>query len=236
MEPIYAELTARALSKHHSLKTAGSSSPQRTIIALAGPPGSGKSTVASIVAARINADLRIPNFATVVPMDGFHLPRSALDQLPNRAEAYARRGAAWTFDAQGVVDLVHALHASKMDTKQVILAPSFDHVLKDPQLNGVSIGSEVSIVILEGNWLLFDEEPWSSIARLVDDSWFVDVEPKLAKERIAKRHLRSGIEVTWEAALRRAEGNDLRNGDEVRRRLVSPGLRVMSIEVADRNP
>lgn len=113
----------------------------------------------------------------------------------------------------------------------MILAPSFDHALKDPTLDAIRIPPEVEVVILEGNWLLLDEEPWCRISGLVDDTWFVDVDPGLARERIAKRHLRSGIEKTWEAAVRRAEGNDLRNGEEVRRRLVEPGVRVMSVDV-----
>jgi pantothenate kinase len=167
-------------------------------------------------------------------MDGFHLPRSALDALPNRAEAYARRGASWTFDAAGVLNLVAALHQSRRQDDQpreVILAPSFDHVLKDPTVDAIRIAPEVEMVILEGNWLLLDEEPWVGISALVDETWFVDVEPAVARDRVARRHLRSGIEETWEGAVRRAEGNDLRNGEEVRRRLVKPGVRVMSVQI-----
>ena len=164
-------------------------------------------------------------------MDGFHLSRSALDALPNRAEAYARRGASWTFDAVGVLNLVTVLHHSKQNNRsEVILAPSFDHVLKDPTVDAISILPEVEIVILEGLWLLLDQEPWSRISGLVDDTWFVDVDPALARDRIAKRHIRSGIEKTWEAAVRRAEANDLRNGEEIRRRLVEPRVRVTSVD------
>lgn len=233
MDPVYTELTQRALSTY-SIAHSTSNTSQRIVIALAGPPGSGKSTVAGIVASRINAQVHQTNFAKVIPMDGFHLSRAYLDQLPNRAEAYARRGAAWTFDAHGVVTLATLLQKSKQNPEQVIYAPSFDHVLKDPQMDGVMISSEVSIVILEGNWLLLDEQPWSAISGLVDDTWFVDVDPRLARDRIAKRHLISGIEKTWEGAVRRAETNDLRNGDEVRRKLVKPAVRVMSVEATDR--
>ncbi|PVH88997.1 P-loop containing nucleoside triphosphate hydrolase protein [Cadophora sp. DSE1049] len=166
-------------------------------------------------------------------MDGFHLPRSTLERMPNSSEAYARRGASWTFDADGIADLVRTLSKSrfrspeKMDT---ILAPSFDHAVKDPVENGIAIGPQIQFVLLEGNYLLLDEEPWRGIRELVDESWFVDVEPELARSRIAKRHVKSGIEQTMEAAYRRAEGNDLLNGVEIRKKLVRPDILVRSVE------
>jgi pantothenate kinase len=64
----------------------------------------------------------------------------------------------------------------------------------------------------------------------VDDSWFVDVEERLARGRIAKRHVKSGIETSWEAAVRRAEGNDLVNGRIIRQKLVRPAVTVQSVE------
>lgn len=257
MESVYSTLAARALQKHQSLQlqngTNNTTHPQqqRTLIALAGPPGSGKTTVAAAVAQRLNAQLQLQSqssssssgsssAAIVLPMDGFHLPRSALDALPNRAEAHARRGASWTFDANGVVDLVKRLHRSKSGggvvPAEVILAPGFDHKLKDPSVDAIAITPDVSIVILEGNWLLLDEWPWCQISGLVDETWFVDVEPGLARERIARRHLRSGIEGNWRDAVARAEKNDLKNGEVVRRKLVEPMVRVWSVdEPEDKN-
>ena len=228
MEQVYELLTARAAQIHKSVQNG--TEPKRAVIAFAGPPGSGKTTCAVEVVRRLN--LQHPGaekFALTLPMDGFHLPRSVLDKLPNgkREEAYARRGVSWTFDAEGVLKLVRTLH----DRSKVIFAPSFDHKLKDPVENGISVGPEIEIVILEGNWLLYDEEPWAQISKLVDDTWFVDVAPALARDRVAKRHLKSGIETTMEAAIARAEGNDLLNGDLVRTKLVTPAVRVESVEV-----
>lgn len=59
---------------------------------LAGPPGAGKSTLASEVVQRINklwpqksssfdSQVKPPDVATVLPMDGFHLYRSQLDAM-----------------------------------------------------------------------------------------------------------------------------------------------------------
>ncbi|CZR68541.1 related to panthothenate kinase/uridine kinase-related protein [Phialocephala subalpina] len=227
MEPVYKSLTDRALSLKANL--IDSKGQYRVVIILAGPPGSGKTTIANKVAERLNASSQTP-FVAVVPMDGFHLPRSTLDQMPNKAEAYARRGASWTFDADGVLGLVTKLSNSRLTVTETILAPSFDHAVKDPVADGITIGKDTSFVILEGNYLLLDEEPWKGIKGMVDESWFVDVDPVLAKNRIAKRHIKSGIEDNWEAAVGRAEGNDLLNGDIIRANLVQPDVVVHSVE------
>lgn len=64
----------------------------RYLVGLAGPPGSGKTTLSSEVVGRLNK-LWIPktlepdslvqpdDIATVLPMDGFHLYRSQLDAM-----------------------------------------------------------------------------------------------------------------------------------------------------------
>lgn len=162
-----------------------------------------------------------------------HLSRKTLEKLSNREEAFAKRGAAWTFDAAGVLDLVGRLHKTRDDRSMVMLAPGFDHLEKDPVEDAIVITGDTSLIILEGTWLLRDEEPWRTISTLVDDTWFVDVDPELARDRVAKRHLESGIEMTWEAAVRRASENDLVNGDEVRMLLVKPGVVVQSVEGAE---
>ncbi|KAH9599229.1 hypothetical protein LSM04_000148 [Trypanosoma melophagium] len=76
----------------------------RLIVGVAGRPGSGKTTVARIIAAEVRAALTHNNpncedvAVVVMPMDGYHLYRSVLHALPNREEAVRRRGAEWTFD------------------------------------------------------------------------------------------------------------------------------------------
>ncbi|KAH6720191.1 P-loop containing nucleoside triphosphate hydrolase protein [Leptodontidium sp. MPI-SDFR-AT-0119] len=230
MESVYQSLTERAIALKSKFDS--STKQNRVIVALAGPPGSGKSTIAEHVIERLNGTSATP-FAAIVPMDGFHLPRSALDQMPNSSEAYARRGASWTFDAGGIANLVQTLSISRfrsLEKLETILAPSFDHAVKDPVEGGIVIGPEIQFVLLEGNYLLLDEEPWRGIRELVDETWFVDVEPGLARSRIAKRHVKAGIEKTMDAAYRRAEGNDLLNGVEIRAKMLKPGVLVRSVE------
>ncbi|KAI1742429.1 P-loop containing nucleoside triphosphate hydrolase protein [Xylaria scruposa] len=231
MEQVYASLTQRAIDIHEKLVRV--SGQRRIVIAFSGPPGSGKSTIAARVVQRINTTFQRP-IATCLAMDGFHYTRAYLDTLPNHIEAHARRGAPWTFDANGVVGLFKTLSASRVGVEPItIFAPSFDHKLKDPIAEAIRIEPETEIVIVEGNWLLLDRDPWKQIPKYVDDTWFVDVEPTLASHRIALRHITAGIEATWEAAMARTEANDLPNGDEVRKHLLTPKVRVESVEIAE---
>lgn len=229
MECIYKNLASRALEIYESQKNVKCAS-KRVIIALSGPPGSGKSTIANAVVTYLNAQTAKP-FAVTVPMDGFHYPKAYLSSLPNREEAYARRGAHWTFDAVGVLQLVKTLHISKTDVqKETFYAPQFDHAVGDPTENGICVSPNISIIILEGNYLSCDITPWSEIVNYVDDTWFVDVDTEIAKQRVARRHLASGIESTQEDAVRRAENNDLPNGLDIRTHLIKPAVVVQSVD------
>ncbi|OHW99077.1 phosphoribulokinase uridine kinase [Colletotrichum incanum] len=218
MESTYQSLVQRILLKWDEKRR----SPPRTaakhprlIVAIAGPPGSGKTTIAQRVVSAINSTPEPHPKSIVVSADGFHLPLKTPNTLPNAAEAIARRGAPWTFDGQGVVDLVRQLRASA--GLEPVLVPTFDHKLKDPVPRGLTIGVDVEVCIVEGNYLLADEEPWGQIEALVDDRWLVRVEPTLARDRVAARHVAAGIEDTMEKALFRAQSNDMVNGEFIAR-------------------
>ncbi|KAL6831487.1 P-loop containing nucleoside triphosphate hydrolase protein [Trichoderma sp. SZMC 28015] len=217
MDQTYRSLADCILSKWEEKKAKAATangtknSTPRLIVAVAGPPGSGKTTIANKVVDIINSLPSKSPKTIVVSADGFHLPLATLRKLPNASEALARRGAPWTFDGHAAVSLVRKL---KTNTRaQPVLAPTFDHAIKDPVSDGLLIEPDVDVCILEGNYLLCDEHPWDEIADLVDDKWFVHVEPDLACKRVASRHLAAGIETTMEGAVHRAKTNDLVNGE-----------------------
>jgi pantothenate kinase len=113
--------------------------------------------------------------------------------------------------------------------RESIYAPTFDHSIKDPVQNGVLISREVSIVILEGNYILLDEDDWREVSRLVDLRIFVEVDPAEARTRVVKRHVSSGIEMNLPDAERRFDQNDGINGTLIRKRLISPDIIVKSV-------
>lgn len=212
MDTTYNDLAARIQHKWHERKAADTSGQARLLIALAGPPGSGKTTVASHIVRKVAA---LPDSPSIVAIsaDGFHFPLATLRALPNAEEAIARRGAPWTFDGGAVAEMVHRLREGA--GRHPVMAPTFDHAVKDPVTDGLTVAPNVEVCIIEGNYLLSDEAPWQSIADAVDERWLVEVDPGLARDRVALRHLKAGIETTIEAALARAENNDMVNGEYV---------------------
>ncbi|KAJ9134260.1 Nicotinamide riboside kinase [Pleurostoma richardsiae] len=205
-------------------------SDRRILIALSGVPGSGKTTIAAAVL-RALPSYGIEN-AQVVPMDGFHYPKAVLATFEDPDMAFHRRGAPFTFDADAFVKIVVALRNTPVTTVDApnlaIRAPSFDHAVKDPVPDDIEILSTTKVVIIEGNYTLLDQPPWRKIAKLVDDRWFVDVPPEIAKERLIARHLRAGIETSREAAAQRAEENDIPNGALIRSHLIEPDVRIFN--------
>ncbi|OCL02557.1 nicotinamide riboside kinase [Glonium stellatum] len=198
----------------------------RILVALAGVPGFGKSMIATALA-EISRQQEDKNLA-ILPMDGFHFPKSTLCNFDRPDDAFRYRGAPFTFDVQAFVRLVKALKLSPVtfsdEPELAIQAPSFNHAVQDPIDEDIYISSADKVVILEGNYLLLDEAPWKDIASLVHERWFVEVSDSIAKQRLIDRHLRAGIETTRDAAEVRAESNDMRNAHLIRKRLVSPDV------------
>ncbi|EEU34034.1 uncharacterized protein NECHADRAFT_49961 [Fusarium vanettenii 77-13-4] len=220
MESTYRSLANRVQRIWEENRANGHS---RVIIAIAGPPGSRKSTIAQEVA-RTVATLPDGPLITSISADGFHLSLDTLRTFLNSKELIARRGAPWTFDGDAVVKLIRRLQNSP---DQIITAPTFDHEKKDPAPDGLMIGPEIQVCLVEGNYLLSNEAPWDAIAGLL-----VTVDHDIAIRRVANRHLKAGIENTMEKAVERTLNNDMRNGDFVMR--TSQGrfdIEVESVEV-----
>jgi pantothenate kinase len=201
---------------------------RRVLVAVAGVPGSGKTTVCDRVVEVLNKK-HGSGYASVVPMDGYHLTRAQLDQFHNPEEAHYRRGSPMTFDAYGVVDLAKRIRASAgNDHPEVIRAPSFDHKIKDPVANGVEIASSVRVVLMEGLYLLVNKEPWVRISEYADEKWLLTVDYDIAVERLAKRHFAAGITASVEDGRVRAQGNDAINGRYILDNSVTPDIVLTS--------
>ncbi|KAK3392144.1 P-loop containing nucleoside triphosphate hydrolase protein [Sordaria brevicollis] len=190
---------------------------QRLLVGMAGIPGSGKTTLAKVLAHSVNHDQRINNssqkdIAIALPMDGFHLTRAQLSAMPDPVLAHARRGAEFTFDGQGFYELVKELRKPIGAECTTIWAPSFDHAVKDPVEKGIEVSKEKRVVIFEGNYLLLKQKPWSDAAKLMDLTVFVRVPFDVAKARLVPRHVAAGIAATEAEAIKRVEENDLVNG------------------------
>lgn len=210
------------------------------MIGIGGIPGSGKTTLSQIITTEVNKrhlalDPSHPSYtptpiAAFVPMDGYHLTRAQLSAMPDPVTAHARRGAEFTFDGASFLKLIQALReplpapTAPQDKGATgtgsyppgtVLAPSFDHAVKDPKADDIPILPSHRVVVFEGNYVALDKEPWASAARLMDEVWFVDVDFAVARRRLVVRHVRAGIAADEAEADRRAVENDLPNGEEI---------------------
>lgn len=165
----------------------------RYVFGVAGPPGSGKSTVAARVAAACGG--------VVVPMDGFHLDNG---ELARRGLSDVK-GAPDTFDAAGFVALIARLR----DVAGTVVAPAFDRDADRVVDAAITVGTDDRVVIVEGNYLLLEQPPWDALAALFDRTGYLDIGDVDRVERLVARHVSHGRspDAAREFVLRSDEAN-----------------------------
>ena len=173
----------------------------RNLIAIAGPPGAGKSTVAEIVTDLMNENLMK---TSLVPMDGFHLDNKTL----KRVSLLDRKGAPQTCDVEGFTELI-----KNLGYKKSLRAPLFDRSSDKVVKNARKIPAEQEYIIAEGNYLLLNKDSWRDLYNYWDYKVFLSVESSVLKSRLIERWL--GENHTYSEAEARVLKNDLVNADIV---------------------
>ncbi len=205
MEDVYHILARKTLMGAKK----NTSNVKRFVVGVAGAPGSGKSTLAKQVVHIINA-IQGEECAVMVPMDGYHYTKAQLDEFEDPKEAHARRGAHWTFDAEGFVSTVEHI---AQHTDECIYAPTFDHGQGDPVDRGVCIERHHGIVIVEGNYVLLDTEPWNRLRHVCHETWFIDCDIEESMKRVYTRQTRNGTPPR--ESRHRIETNDRPNAEQI---------------------
>ena len=154
------------------------SSQGRTLVALAGPPGSGKSTLAGELESALNQEQ--PEQAMILPMDGFHYDDLYL--VP--AGLRPRKGAPQTFD---VVGFYHILRRLRERQEEFVAVPVFDRDLEIARAGARLIPAKIPVILVEGNYLLLQQEPWSQLRSLFDVAVLLEVPERVLEERLMAR-------------------------------------------------
>lgn len=162
------------------------------LVGLAGPPASGKSTLAERWAARRGG--------VVLPMDGFHLD----DRILVPRGLRPRKGAPETFDVAGFIATLARIRAAER-----VFAPLFDRSLELSRAAAVEISPGLPLVVVEGNWLLHDAGGWQAVRPLLDVCIYLDVPEATLRHRLRDRW--RGFGLTEQEVEAKVEGNDLPN-------------------------
>lgn len=174
--------------------------PGRRVLAIAGAPGAGKSTLVEKLAEVLAESVAI------LPMDGYHYDDGVLHAMGRRPW----KGAPDTFDVGGLRTTLKRL---RDPAEGAVAVPVFDRDLEISRGSARIIGPEVRLILAEGNYLLLDRDPWSSLRPHFDATVMIDVPEAELKRRLRARWVGYGMtegEIDF-----KLEGNDLPNGRTV---------------------
>ncbi len=175
---------------------------QRFMVAIAGPPGSGKTTLADEIKSTL---VSLGETAVVVPMDGYHLD----DIILNARGLRARKGAQHTFDAAGFTHLLRRIRDREPD----VYLPVFDRKLELSRAAADVVASDTRFILVEGLYLLLNRSPWDELKPLFDHTIFLNVPEAELIHRLTQRILSLGFDAAY--AKNWIASNDLLNMQDV---------------------
>ena len=174
---------------------------KRYFIALAGPPASGKSTISE----KLNEDLNIKGFPSdILQMDGFHLD----DAILSSQNLLPRKGSPETFDVMGLKSFL-----IRLVNEPEVIVPIFDRSLELSRSSAVTISENKKIIIVEGNYLLLNSQPWNELNNYFDSRVMIHCEESVLEKRLIDRW--KGFNLTQDQINQKVYENDLPNGVNV---------------------
>ena len=170
-EVFLAELAAMILER--------TTSDGRLVIAIVGAPGCGKSTATDALEVLLaqNKEIKVQ----VVPMDGFHYDNAILEQLGMTQ----RKGVPETFDVGGLDAALKRL-TDKNQTESIAV-PVFDRNRDISLACARLIDKKMTVLLIEGNYLLLKDGPWSHLKKYFDLSVMIPCDEVILRARLISR-------------------------------------------------
>jgi pantothenate kinase len=172
---------------------------KRFLIAVAGPPGAGKSTLADRLADALKA---AGESAEVLPMDGFHMDNAVLIEKG----LLKRKGVPESFDVRAFLDIIRAVRAAEEE----VLVPVFDRSREIAIASARIVSPDHRFIVVEGNYLLLNQGKWAELEGVFDYSVMLAPPIEVLEERLWARW--RGYKLSEEEASAKVYGNDLPNG------------------------
>lgn len=156
---------------------------RRTVVFLCAPPGTGKSTLTTFWQWLAAQDPELPAVQTL-PMDGFHHYNIWLESHHLRHA----KGAPETFDVAKLARNLRQIREGDGDW------PQYDRKKHDPVEHAIAVTAP--IVVIEGNWLLLDDERWAELLPFCDFSLFIHAPETALRQRLIGRKRAGGLSQT----------------------------------------
>ena len=179
---------------------------RRILVLLAAPPGCGKTTLASFLEA-LSRERDGISPLQAIGMDGFHRRQEYLQSHfakrdGRQVSMVDIKGAPVTFDLQRLTEGVKRLSAG-----EICGWPVYDRMLHNPVENALK--ADGNIILLEGNYLLLDEDGWRDLSAWADYTISIAADEALLRARLIDRRIKTGVE--REAAVRFVDFSDMPN-------------------------
>lgn len=179
---------------------------RRVLAMLAAPPGAGKTTLLSFLEKLSHEYEEIADIQ-VIGMDGFHRRQEYLtshfaERDGKQVSMVEIKGAPVTFDLRRLTDGVKRLSAG-----EICGWPVYDRLLHNPVEDALK--AEGKIILLEGNYLLLDEDGWRDLSACADYTISITADEALLRSRLIERRIKTGVE--REPATRFVDFSDMPN-------------------------
>lgn len=160
---------------------------RRIVVFIAAPPGCGKTTMTYFFESL--SKQYCSNHVQALGIDGFHFPQEYLQNHYIMLEGKRTRlidikGHPKTFDVKKLEDyIIDALQKN-------VMWPYYSRKLHDVVENAIKVDSD--ILLLEGNYLLYKELPWSNLKQYASSTLFVNMDKDILVGRLINRKIMTG--------------------------------------------